>query len=554
MSTIHSFYWTIVKSFQADIQRWVASRLEEKLAELKDKAANFSARVQQRTRDKNARDTARCEGQLAELHSVKSFSYGVGSDYGKGVLGHDDVIKLTNFLLQNRPLFRQLVAMRFPFVFIDESQDTMVEVVQSFKAVEQQMRGSFCLGFFGDPMQKIYLSGAGSIAAEADWREIDKPENYRCSMSVLDVANAVRSGGDALVQERGRREVVDGEERPVVGSAQFFVLPTSMERDKALDQVRAWMATKGRDAHWDSTDPDTVKVLVIVHRMAANRLGFGGLYSALNDGAPDWLKQGFQEGTAWPLKPFLSSALPLVDAVNGGDEFGVMALLRAQSPRFKQDALATADVPKMLAEVRAAVLRLAAMSKDSNVTIRAVLNHLNAHGLCAFDDKYLRHLEAVDGDAAADQEAGDGDALVLTPFLACSAPELFAYRTYLNDRSAFATQHGVKGAEFERVMVVLDDAESDFNLYSYEKYFGIAELSDRDNDNITRGQDNVLDRTRRLLYVCCTRAKRDLALVLFTEDPGTAKECIKAAKVVGDDCVRDSADLAANAAVAGAAP
>jgi len=545
VSTIHSFYWAIVKSFQADIKRWVATRLEEKLADLRDKAANFGPRVQQRTRDKNKRDTERYESQLVSVDKVQSFSYGVGSDYPKGILGHDDVVKLTNYLLQNRPLFRQVVAMRFPFVFIDESQDTMVDVVKSFKDVESQMRGAFCLGFFGDPMQKIYLTGIGSIAPEADWREIDKPENYRCAMTVLNVANAVRAGGDALVQVRGRREVVAGEERPVIGTARFFVLPSSMERDSALEQVRAWTAERNNDERWSTGDAETVKVLVIVHRMAANRLGFGGVFSALNDGAPDWLKQGFQEGTAWPVRPFLSFILPLVDAVSAGDEFGAMVLLRTQSPRFLRDALLSTDVAVMLRDVRAAVMQLAEMMKAGRACVREVLNHLQDNRLLAFDEQYLRYIEdrapiepAVEPTAEADDEA-----LALTAFLNCGAAELFHYREYLQDRSAFATQHGVKGAEFERVMVVMDDAESDFNLYSYEKYFGIAELSEKDIDNARQGIDNVVDRTRRLLYVCCTRAKRDLLLVLFTEDVAKAKEIVKSAKIVVDDCVLGQEDL-----------
>jgi superfamily I DNA/RNA helicase len=254
---------------------------------------------------------------------------------------------------------------------------------------------------------------------------VDADLRRHCAMTILDVANAVRSAGDALVQVRGRREVVDGEERSVIGTARFFV-----ERDSALQQVRAWTAERNNDESRNSGDAETVKVLIIVHRMAANRLGFGGVFSAPNDGAPDWLKQGFQEG---------------------------------------------ADV----------------------------------------------------------------EALAVTAFLNCTAAELFRYRYYLHDRSAFATQHGVKGAEFERVMVVMDDAESDFNLYSYEKYLGIAELSERDIENARQGTDNVVDRTRRLLYVCCTRAKRDLVLVLFTEDATRAKEKVKSAKIVVDDCVLD---------------
>ena len=109
----------------------------------------------------------------------------MGSDYPKGILGHEDIIQLADHLLKTRPLFRKIVALNYPFIFIDESQDTFEEVVDSFRLVEAQMRGRFCIGFFGDPMQKIYLRGAGSIEFDDAWKGITKPENFRCAQKIL---------------------------------------------------------------------------------------------------------------------------------------------------------------------------------------------------------------------------------------------------------------------------------------------------------------------------------------------------------------------------------
>ena len=67
VSTIHSFLWSLVRSFQSDIQGWVANRIDEKLVELQEKAANFGPRVQQRTRDKNQSDIARYEQQRTRI-------------------------------------------------------------------------------------------------------------------------------------------------------------------------------------------------------------------------------------------------------------------------------------------------------------------------------------------------------------------------------------------------------------------------------------------------------------------------------------------------------
>lgn len=358
VSTIHSFYWSIIKSFQADIKLWVVANIETRLVQLGEDAARFSNRTRAQTKENNARDVQRYKAQRNAMPKVKAFTYGMGSDYPKGVLGHDDIIKIANFLLMERPLFRRLVALRFPFVFVDESQDTMVDVVESFKRVEIDMRGQFCLGFFGDPMQKIYLTGVGNVAHDGNWKDIDKPENYRCAQTVLAVANAVREPGDGLKQVRGAMKEVDGAMEPIVGTARLFVLPSGMDRQHALAHVREWTARTNDDDGWRGDRAEDVKVLVIVHRMAAKRMGFGEIYAALNDGAPASLRQGFQDATAWPLRPFTSFVLPIVTAMKSGDEFTAMNLLRQFSPRLKSGAQPGKDVAASLREIRASVLRL----------------------------------------------------------------------------------------------------------------------------------------------------------------------------------------------------
>lgn len=107
-------------------------------------------------------------------------------------------------LLNDSPLLRKLLAQQFPFLFVDESQDTFPNVVQVLQAVEAQERGRFCLGFFGDPTQQIYQTSVGPITPDATWAKITKEENFHCPTAVLNVANHIRHDGDGLEQNRGR--------------------------------------------------------------------------------------------------------------------------------------------------------------------------------------------------------------------------------------------------------------------------------------------------------------------------------------------------------------
>ena len=73
---------------------------------------------------------------------------------------------------------------------------------------------------------------------------------------------------------------------------------------------------------------------------------------------------------------------------------------------------------------------------------------------------------------------------------------------------------------------MIDDEEAAFHQYSYGKYFGYVPLSDNDQAKINAGEETVLDRTRRLFYVCCSRAVKDLAVVIFVPDVAAASAAI----------------------------
>jgi DNA helicase-2/ATP-dependent DNA helicase PcrA len=113
-------------------------------------------------------------------------------------------------------------------------------------------------------------------------------------------------------------------------------------------------------------------------------------------------------------------------------------------------------------------------------------------------------------------------ALFATPWI-----QLQKYRTYLAGNSARATHQVVKGSEFAHVMVVMDDKLAGGNQISYDKIFGGVELSKSDRENLGKGKETTIDRTLRLLYVTCSRARESLALVLWSTDPAAAMNRIK---------------------------
>jgi len=530
VSTIHSFLWTVVRPFQSDLRSWVWARIAEKIDDAETRIAN--RRTREATRQTLTRDVERYRTQLDELASVRAFRYGTGSDYAEGILGHDDILKIGPTLITDRPLLRALVAKRFPYIFVDESQDTDPSFVAALRLVAETVSAEFCLGFFGDPMQKIYLTGAGCIEPGVGWNQITKPENFRCPISVLKVINNIRNEDDKLEQVRGRLQEINGVTTPVQGSARLFIVPADGHRWKRLAQVRRWLAEANADPLWAYDGEDAnVRVLVLVHRMAAARLGFSGIYAALNDRAPESLKSGLKDGTAWPLRPFMTYVLPLVQMVRSGADFDVMVMLRKNCPLLDEERLAGENVAQLMARLKVNLITLSEMlAPTSACTIKQVLAFVSDRRLASLDDRFGRFF----GDALAD--ALDGDASVVA-FIDCPAAELWGYKTYIDDESPFSTQQGIKGTEFQRVLVILDDEEGDYNLFCYGKYFGTIPLSKTDEEHRDAGEDSVVERTRRLFYVCCSRAVNDLAVIYVVPDVAAAREAVFAKGLFEQDNV-----------------
>ena len=104
-------------------------------------------------------------------------------------------------------------------------------------------------------------------------------------------------------------------------------------------------------------------------------------------------------------------------------------------------------------------------------------------------------------------------------FYKMESVEMEKYIEFLDESSPFSTQHGAKGEEYENVLVMVDDIEAAWNSYSFSKVLtpGVAgEPTDRQKEL-----------TEKLAYVCFSRAKVNLRILLFSSNANSAgKELI----------------------------
>ena len=86
------------------------------------------------------------------------------------------------------------------------------------------------------------------------------------------------------------------------------------------------------------------------------------------------------------------------------------------------------------------------------------------------------------------------------------ASQVLAYFKYYNDFSPYSTQHGIKGAEFDNVLVIMDNGR--WYNYNFNYYF-----------EQTPGKESVIQRTERIFYVCCSRAMDNLVVYYPSPTP-----------------------------------
>ena len=519
VSTIHSFLWEVIAPFQSDIGAWIARQLTARIDDIDEKYEGTRTSAK---RDAMSRDRVRYQHLLDTLRTVRKFTYSVGPDWGRGQIGHADVLKMVPQMLMEQPLLAKVVATRFPIIFVDESQDTDEHVVNGLIHMYRTAQNAVCIGFFGDTMQQIYATGVGPIPAEPGWTEINKPENFRSSRRVLEVVNRVRAAADGAQQSPGRPDAQTPQ-----GHAYFFVLPADTDRVRGMDTVRRWLARRTSNDAWTSDAPGDTKILVAMHKLAARRLGFANLHAAFHPRNAPTLAAAFDEGTAWPISPFATVILPLCEEPDNGT---ALRILRNNSGVLRDDLTGAGIARTRLTTARENVTELRRIVAEAGAG--SVGRALRFAYLTRLIDPVPQLSRYLDPEGPhSDQVLKDKNREILDAFMTCDVRELKGYLHYVSRQSPYSTQHATKGAEYPRVLVVLDDSEGTIPAYSYDKLLGLKDLSETDHRNKAEGRDTVVDRSRRLFYVCVSRARDELAVIIYANDVESALLSLKVSKL-----------------------
>ncbi|MBY5592806.1 ATP-dependent helicase [Rhizobium leguminosarum] len=527
ISTIHSFCWSHIGTYYTDIQAWLLATLPNDLADLREKQSK--GRAGTKAADDRERAIAATIKRLDWLSVPRRFTYSPnGDNFGADSLSHSEVLKITAAFILAKPAMQAVLVNKFPFLLIDESQDTNKILIDAFFALAATNRGKFALGLFGDTMQRIYADGLPDLGRNIppEWARPVKRMNHRSPQRIVQLGNSLRSAVDNQIQL--------ARDDSMVGTVRLFIIAAdATDKPDKERKARERMAELCGDAGWK--EDATVKTLTLEHHMAASRRGFAPMFQALDKDSR--LSTGLRTGELAGLRLFTERVAPLLAASTAGEEFAVMAHLRKNSPLLKRSVLANSTTPDdPLLPARAAVGALLALDPENPSTrLLDILECVAEHRLFEIPAAMRPFIETEpapvapettvqnleDNEAEEEAEASPSSLQAWRGFLETPYNQIAPYAEYISNRGPFGTHQGVKGLQFDRVLVILDDSEARGFLFSYEKLFGAKPLSDQDRKNAAEGADTGIDRTRRLLYVTCTRAEKSLALVAYTESPDT---------------------------------
>ena len=510
ISTIHSFVWDAIKYYQADIKRLYCFYIEEDLKALEKKLEETEKKTT-KTYLSNVEKFEYQKERLAKAQIIEKFVYNPnGSNPEYNALKHAEVIKISAQMILENKMLQRIIAQRYPILLIDESQDTKKELIDTFFEIQRNFADIFTLGLLGDQKQRIYADGKENIedSIPIGWEKPVKRMNYRCAKRIIQLANNIGKDIDIHAEQRPREDANDGLIR-------LFVIQQreGLNKDEIEQNVMRIMSEQTQDAKWTTIGTE-VKVLTLEHMMAARRLGFSRFFAPLYKVSK--YQMTFLQGSVSEIEFFTKEVLPIAESIK---EDGRVALeiLKKYSPLLSGQN--TEKPYELYLKCREEAIKVANLVNE-NGTIRVVVDEIIKSQLLTVPDvvRQAYMLSPSDIEDTVEEELRAWVEVMDLPI-----NMVRSYDDYVNHRSQFDTHQGVKGLEFDRVMVIIDDSEIKGFLFSYDKLFGVKDLSNVDLKNKENGKETSIERTQRLFYVTCTRAKNSLAVVMYTNNPERVK-------------------------------
>lgn len=470
---------------------------------------------------KNCIKKSRLENTLREIESKKTnkIIYNPVQNRDKlekYVISHDTLLLYSKNIITNQNILKRLFSDRYPYVLVDEYQDTdrnVIDIIDSIREYSNAKK-KFMVGFLGDSLQNIYGSGIGILPNKREYEIIEKKFNRRSSKQIVELIEKIRN------DNFGQKSIYTDFDN---GSYKFYVANDDFDLASFLQENNLTSNTS---------------CLLMKNDDITNTRGFNEILEVLrkfprfNGSNYDNLTSEFLQKNLLHMGWFLREILTFIDFIQKieNDNSTVREITQFITPY--KSKLTFSEMQEFISSLRKINL--------TTLTISNCINKIaNIKGKIT-GEEILRKIFSIDDtgkemlinikNRAHDyfyysqySEDSEEEMIAIDNLFKLNTSIFFKWYNYIfddtkNEGISYYTLHGSKGLEFDNVVVVLQDNFA--NRKNYCKYFFenyntpiISGTQFQEADIQSQKAAAQFQEVRNLLYVAFSRARINLYVI-----------------------------------------
>ena len=455
---------------------------------------------------------------------------------------HDTLLEYSYLLVDRYPMLRRIIIDKYPYIFIDEYQDThenVIKLVQKLHLYAQESNKNWLVGYFGDTKQNIYDDGIGSNiqTIHSNIINIDKLFNRRAHLQLTNLINKIRN--DSIQQ-------VPIDPIRINGDIQFFHLQSSDENNRT-NKIQEFIE------QFKNSIPQDQKIdcLVPVNRSLANLGGFEAVYNSIDDANIIYWADFNSQLLSHQLEKLHPAVLTFYHLSM------LYKKLKSKNTTYyellgKTNDDVTFDSANRIINLLASmnVTTLDELLKNisqiihendadyTNPAIKYCLNNslsINYNDIKKYDSFYNYMKDVVYKNIIKNQSENQSENEQIKEeldqkiqiILNVNLAEWLNWISFINEernnnkKVIYHTYHGTKGEEYDNVAIIMEHnfGGTGNGKNKFKNYFAHIQCSKEEQEQKLQDENykKQLENTQNLIYVACSRAKKNLR-ILYLDD------------------------------------
>lgn len=454
-NTIHGFCWNFMNGYQKEMreilsdEEWWIRTIEESEIEINKQKIEYETGNKREITEK-------------EIH-----------------LKHEDVPLIFSKLCKYKK-FSALLINKYPFLFIDEYQDSDKDFVYSLIDAYERFQNSSILGLFGDHWQSIYENNTCGKIEDDRLKIISKNANFRSYTNIVDFLNKLRPDLIQCPKEQEKGSIklyhTNSWEGTRKNRAPWKGELPDEERIKYFEIAR-------KQSFIDDSDESNSKILILTHKLLSTYQNYENILNSFR----------FNDHVIKKENEYISFLIDLENMIKFYEEKKYAEFLQLNNLKISSinDKQLIKNEIETLKNIR------------ENKTIGEIIEHLKTCKKITLSPKIEEYEDKLEKYLKNDEES-DWRFDEIVELKKVKYYEIIPLKDYIEKYTPFSTQHNVKGEEYENILAVFGKGWNNYNYNEMLEKLG------------TENVDKKFIRSRNLFYVCVSRAKCNLN-ILFTE-------------------------------------